>query len=368
MEKRKLEITSNEVWDNGESYIDSPGVVVSTKQDGRQDYFPTHAVYREEVDGKPNIGVASINGDKLYPVKSYDEVNVSASKGDITFSSYSRIYTVRAFQDSDGLWASRLRMPVPAEALEELYMAEVAAGFSPGAPGDTENLYAAVEEKTDEVKYLVYSAESGIYTRSSRAWFRLPADDDETLDDLQVLEVDPKFVKYFDKSEKENKKLTADDVARYEIELRGGITASGLTADADYGDACPPATIDLELNLKNRQYAIDKIGYGPLNPNEPSEEFWAQKAERWSVTIDDAKTSRCGNCAVFNKTTKILNCISDGLNEGGAPTDDWSAAIDQAELGYCEMLDFKCAASRTCDAWVVGGPIEDAKDDYEQEQ
>jgi hypothetical protein len=26
-------------------------------------------------------------------------------------------------------------------------------------------------------------------------------------------------------------------------------------------------------------------------------------------------------------------------------------------LGYCEAFDFKCAASRTCDAWVVGGPI-----------
>jgi hypothetical protein len=27
-----------------------------------------------------------------------------------------------------------------------------------------------------------------------------------------------------------------------------------------------------------------------------------------------------------------------------------------ADLGYCEIFDFKCAASRTCDAWVVGGP------------
>jgi hypothetical protein len=27
-------------------------------------------------------------------------------------------------------------------------------------------------------------------------------------------------------------------------------------------------------------------------------------------------------------------------------------------MGYCEALDFKCAASRTCNAWAVGGPIE----------
>jgi len=28
-----------------------------------------------------------------------------------------------------------------------------------------------------------------------------------------------------------------------------------------------------------------------------------------------------------------------------------------ANLGYCELLEFKCAASRTCSAWLVGGPI-----------
>jgi len=31
------------------------------------------------------------------------------------------------------------------------------------------------------------------------------------------------------------------------------------------------------------------------------------------------------------------------------------------DLGYCEIFDFKCAAKRTCDAWIVGGPITDKK-------
>jgi hypothetical protein len=35
--------------------------------------------------------------------------------------------------------------------------------------------------------------------------------------------------------------------------------------------------------------------------------------------------------------------------------DPWGT-IKLADLGYCEIFDFKCAASRTCDAWVVGGP------------
>jgi hypothetical protein len=27
------------------------------------------------------------------------------------------------------------------------------------------------------------------------------------------------------------------------------------------------------------------------------------------------------------------------------------------KLGYCELFEFKCAADRTCSAWLVGGSI-----------
>jgi hypothetical protein len=30
---------------------------------------------------------------------------------------------------------------------------------------------------------------------------------------------------------------------------------------------------------------------------------------------------------------------------------------DAADLGYCELFDFKCAGERTCSAWLSGGPI-----------
>jgi len=33
--------------------------------------------------------------------------------------------------------------------------------------------------------------------------------------------------------------------------------------------------------------------------------------------------------------------------------------VDKANLGYCELFDFKCAGDRTCDAWITGGPITD---------
>ena len=122
-------------------------------------------------------------------------------------------------------------------------------------------------------------------------------------------------------------------------------------------EECPPATQDIELNLKNRQNAIDNVGYGPLNPKEPNDEFWQEKADKWKTSPEEAKKSVCGNCVFFVRTPQMLECISTGIEQGGSSVDDADASIDQAELGYCEALDFKCAASRTCNAWAVGGPI-----------
>ncbi len=130
-----------------------------------------------------------------------------------------------------------------------------------------------------------------------------------------------------------------------------------VTADADYGDACPPATQDIVLNIENRQNAIDNVGYGPLNPAEPNEEFWQDKADRWNIESVEAKKSICGNCVFFDRRPKTLDCIESGIAEGGSGDQSAWDAIDQAELGYCTALDFKCAASRTCNAWAAGGPV-----------
>jgi hypothetical protein len=60
---------------------------------------------------------------------------------------------------------------------------------------------------------------------------------------------------------------------------------------------------------------------------------------------------------MFIRTPKMLDCIASGLESGDSSKENAWDAIDTAELGYCEAFDFKCAASRTCNAWVVGGPI-----------
>ena len=122
------------------------------------------------------------------------------------------------------------------------------------------------------------------------------------------------------------------------------------------GAACPVATQDIAVNLANRQNAIDAAAYGPLNPSEPNDAFWERLADKWSVTVEDAKKSRCGNCAAFNITANTKACIQQGLAAGGATGDEWET-VAAGDLGYCEAFDFKCASARTCDAWVGGGPI-----------
>ena len=123
------------------------------------------------------------------------------------------------------------------------------------------------------------------------------------------------------------------------------------------GEACPKATIDIEDNIKNRNWTIDNFGYGPLNPDAPDPGFWEKKAELWNSDVQTVMTARCGNCAAFDQTNKILNCMIKGINETEAA--DPHDVQELANLGYCQLFKFKCAAARTCDAWLHGGPIVD---------
>lgn len=120
---------------------------------------------------------------------------------------------------------------------------------------------------------------------------------------------------------------------------------------------CPVATFDIKLNLKNRNWAFKNVGYGPANPEEDNMEYWGERAKEWNTDIDEAQTMRCGNCAAFIQTPEMLECIVNGIDpeegkEGYAPEVE-----EAADLGYCELFDFKCAGDRTCSAWLAGGPI-----------
>lgn len=181
------------------------------------------------------------------------------------------------------------------------------------------------------------------------------------------------------------------------------IKLSTLLKEAEEEQKCPVATQNVEVNLEHRQIAIDRYGYGPLNPNNPNIKFWKEKAMKWNLdSIEEAKESRCNSCAAFNITSRILNCIEKGLAAGeievapnetpeqpvaeaeevnsqptptretgpeaepetddtqGAEKDAWDT-IEAGKLGYCIMHKFKCSGSRVCSAWISGGPVKDKK-------
>lgn len=130
------------------------------------------------------------------------------------------------------------------------------------------------------------------------------------------------------------------------------------------GAKCPTATQDITVNLKNRGKAINSAEYGPENPALPNKQFWMKKANAWEVSEKDAKTCLCGNCSAFNQEKSMLDCIAKGIGDEGDP---W-AMIEAGDLGYCEIFDFKCAASRTCDAWVAGSDqADDEGEDMSEE-
>lgn len=117
---------------------------------------------------------------------------------------------------------------------------------------------------------------------------------------------------------------------------------------------CPIATQDIHVNLKNRDHAFKEYGYGPANPELSNEAFWNDKANEWQTDLKQAKSMRCGNCAAFIQTPEMLECIKYGIDEEEGYAED---VMKAANLGFCELFDFKCAADRTCSAWLVGGPI-----------
>ena len=110
---------------------------------------------------------------------------------------------------------------------------------------------------------------------------------------------------------------------------------------------CPLATQDLALNTKNRDASIqaDHIQYGPLNVDVPGD-YWKDIAEHWNTTEEAAKASNCSNCAAFDISPRMLECMPGELED------------KDGYLGYCWMHKFKCHSARTCRTWAAGGPID----------
>ena len=124
-----------------------------------------------------------------------------------------------------------------------------------------------------------------------------------------------------------------------------------------FEESCPTATMNLDVNVANRQKAIDEYHYGPANPNEPGD-YWKKAAKIWGIDEKTAKTMTCGNCAAFDVSDKMRRCIEVGM-KGEEKNADTMATINISDLGYCNILHFKCAGTRSCKVWLTDGPVDD---------
>jgi phage-related protein (TIGR01555 family) len=137
---------------------------------------------------------------------------------------------------------------------------------------------------------------------------------------------------------------------------------------------CPKAAKDIALNTRNRNITRDEHAYGPLNPMEPSDMYWRSMARKWEgATVEEAKATRCGNCAAFDVSWRMRDCLpmpgEDGPARGemgevdeemvGREAEDFPGMPEdtKAEFGFCWMHNFKCHSARTCDTHAAGGPI-----------
>jgi len=98
--------------------------------------------------------------------------------------------------------------------------------------------------------------------------------------------------------------------------------------ETDDGANCPLPTQDEDLNDENRQIAVEEANY--RGPN---------------TGVAFRSDEVCGNCAAFNQTDEILECL--GLDDD----------MENPPLGYCQMFKFVCQAENTCDSWAAGGPM-----------
>jgi hypothetical protein len=232
--------------------------------------------------------------------------------------------------------------------------------FTPENPSNPQDLFATFDIN-GLLTGLIYKSDEGSFSRINGEWLPLTAQTSPFGSGANMVFVNSKFTEEFDYIRSTTgytlEQQSVQEDYGIKLDSNFNVVSDAITAAA--GDACPPATQDIGLNLQNRENAIKTAAYGPLNPARPNNEFWQKKAERWSTDVAEAKSSVCGNCAVFIKTPRMLDCIESGLgNEQG--NDAWGV-IDAGELGYCEAFDFKCASSRTCDAWVAGGPVTEEK-------
>lgn len=140
--------------------------------------------------------------------------------------------------------------------------------------------------------------------------------------------------------------------------------ANAKIVEPKAGDLCPIATTSKEINLENHLKCIEVAALGPADPREPSNEFWAAKAQKWGVAEGKARAQLCMNCEHYVATAEMKSCMDGGagatLKASELPVEPQWADIEGMPAAVCNRWSITCSSLRTCDDWEAGGPITDA--------
>lgn len=163
----------------------------------------TQEVFRDMMDSQDLLYVAGGSPEADDSVKIYDldsdSATVDQASGTIFFDGGDKgEYVLRRLTSADGAWASDLKVPVPADALEYLLdtrdasrpvVEELLTAFSP-------------DGSTGPVTHVEYSVGVKSYIRKNSKWEPWPAETD-SIEDMSVFEIRPdaaaKFLEVFDK-------------------------------------------------------------------------------------------------------------------------------------------------------------------------
>ena len=128
---------------------------------------------------------------------------------------------------------------------------------------------------------------------------------------------------------------------------------------------CPPSLQSNKVNIKNHLYTMENHGLGPVDPREPNNEFWKEKAMHWLTTERLARGRLCANCEYYINTSDILSCIANGpaydFKTSDVPTTPKLADVEEHPVAWCKKFDITCSPTRTCNEQEMGGPIDDER-------
>ena len=132
---------------------------------------------------------------------------------------------------------------------------------------------------------------------------------------------------------------------------------------------CPTALQSNKVNIDNHISTIRDFGLGPADPRQSNEVFWKEKAMRWMTTEGLARGRLCANCEHYVNSSEIENCIANGpaynFKTSSVPNNPKLADIEDHPLAWCSKFNITCSPTRTCNEQEMGGPVDDARLEYE---